>query len=278
MRKTVLIILAGLMLAGCGNDQYAIEKQYWQVRKQAEKILKNPHASPPNELERVVTSLNNFIQKHPKNNLAVEAEFNIARLYLVKEEFEQARKQLKSTINKYAQSDTIGAEATFLMGNSYEIEDKWNPALEQYKKIMQDYPRTVRALNLPIYIAQHYKVKYQPDKMIAAYQEAIGYYKALAEKYPNSELAYRAHTLVPACYIVLKEWQGAINSLNTIIEKYKGKVSLDGTLLDIALIYKNELKDKIKAKEALEQLLKDYPKSKLIKTATAILKELAKNE
>jgi TolA-binding protein len=277
---TTIFITVFAILAGCGNDQYAIERRYWQLQKQAEKIFKNPHASPPQELEKVVKVLNNFSQKYPKNNLAIEAEFNIARLYLVKEEYEKARTQLKSIINKYNQPklEPIRAEATFLMGNSYEIEDKWNLALEQYRKIMQEYSTTIRGLDIPIYIAQHYKVKYQPDKMIAALQEAVGHYKALAEKYPNSPLAYRAHTLVPVCYIALKEWQNAISALNTVIEKYKDKVTQDGTLMDIALIYRNELKDKMKAKEALEKLLKDYPQSKLIKTATAILKELAKNE
>ena len=279
-KKAIFIVLAGLILAGCANDQYAIEKQYWQIQKQAEKIFRNPHASPPKELEMVVQVFNNFIQRYPQNSLATEAEFSIARLYMAKEEYEKARTQLQAIINKYNQAklEPIRVEAVFLTGNSYEREDKWELALEQYKKIMQDYPTTIRGLDIPLYIAQHYKVKYQPDKMIVAYQEAIGYYNALAEKYPNSPLAYRAHTIVPACYIALKEWQNAISALNTVIEKYKGKVNLDGTLIDIALIYKNELKDKMKAKEALEKLLKDYPQSKLIKTATAILKELAKNE
>jgi TolA-binding protein len=279
-KKAIFIVLAGLILAGCANDQYAIEKKYWQIQKQAEKIFKNPHASPPRELERVVQVFNNFIQRYSQNRLATEAEFHIARLYMVKEEYEKARTQLQAIINKYNQAklEPIRVEAVFLVGNSYEREDKWELALEQYKNIMQDYPTTIRGLDIPLYIAQHYKVKYQPDKMIAAYQEAVGYYNALAEKYPNSPLAYRAHTLVPACYVALKEWQNAIGALNTVIEKYKDKVTQDGTLIDIALIYKNELKDKMKAKEALEKLIKDYPQSKLIKTATAILKELAKNE
>jgi len=277
---SVVLVCFFLVLSGCVCDQYSIEKQYWQVQQQAEKIFKNPHASPPKELERVVRVLNGFIQKYPQSNLSIEADFNIARLYMAKEEYEKARTQLQTIINKYNQAklEPIRVEAVFLSGNSYEREDKWNLALEQYRKIMQDYPTTIRGLDIPIYIAQHYKVKYQPDKMIAAYQEAIGYYNALAQKYPNSPLAYRAHTLVPACYIALKEWQNAIGALNTVIEKYKDKIIQDRALVDIALIYKNELKDKMKAKEALEKLIKDYPQSKLIKTATAILEELEKNE
>lgn len=272
----IIFIFAFAFLAGCGSDQYAIERKYWQAQKQAEKIFKNPHASPPKELEKVVKILNNFAQKYPKSNLAVNAEFNIARLYIVKGGYDKARIQLRTLINKHRESQPICSEAIFLIGNSYEIEDKWNLALEQYKKIMQEYPTTLRGLDIPIYIAQHYKIKYQPDKMVNAYQEAMGYYKMLVDKYPNSPFAYSVHNLVAQCYIALKDWQNAISTFNTIIENYKGKVNLDGVLVEMAFIYNNELKDKVKAKEALERLLKDYPKSRFVKAANNLLKELDK--
>ncbi len=276
MNKIILIVLIGFLLAGCGSDEYATEKQYWQAQKQAEKIFKNPHASPPKELERVVNVLNRFSQKHPQTNLAVNAEFNIARLYIVKEEYSEARTQLKSLINKYSKTEGVVSEAMFLIGNSYEIEDRWNLALEQYKRIMQEYPVTSRGFDIPVYIARHYKVKYQPDRMIAAFQEAIGHYKALADKYPNSPLALNADNLVAQCYVELKDWQDAINSFNTVIEKHKGKIAVDGILMNMALIYSRELKDRVKAKEMLERLIKEYPQSRLIKVAQALIKELDK--
>ena len=281
MKKLIVPLIFSVitaLLSGCGNDQYAIERQYWQVQKQAEKIFKNPHASPPRELEKVVELLSKFAQKHPQTNLAVDSEFNIARLYIVKEEYNQARTQIQKILDKYSKSEGVCSEALFLKGNSYEIEDKWDLALAQYKKLMQDYPITLRGLDIPIYIAQHYKIKYQPDKMVTALQEAVAHYKALAVKYANSPLAYKTDTLVAQCYIALKDWQNAINTYNAVIERYKDKVSMDGILMDIALIYGREMKSKLKAKETLERLIKEYPRSNLIKTATNLLKELEKNE
>ncbi len=275
--KNIIVLLLFVLsatLSGCGNDQYAIEKQYYQAQKQAEKIFKNPHASPPNELERVVNILSKFAEKHPQTNLAVEAEFNIARLYIVKEEYDKARTQIQKILDKYSKSEGVCSEALFLKGNSYELENKWDAALLQYKKLMQEYPITLRGLDIPIYIAQHYKVKYQPDKMVAALQEAAVHYQALAAKYPKSPLAYRAHMLLAQCYIELKDWQNAVSTFSSIADTYKDKVNADGVLLNMALIYERELKDKVKAKEALERLSKEYPRSALIKTATALLKDI----
>lgn len=269
----IIFICAFTVLSGCSPDHYVIEKLYWHAQKQAGQIFKNPHASPPKELERAVSALNKFIHDHPQNNLSIDAEFTIARLYIVKEEYDKARAQLKMLLDKYSKSETICSEAVFLIANSYEIENKWDLAIGKYKKIMQEYPKTLKGLSAPIYIAQHYKVKYQPDKMLAAYQEAAAHYKALAKEYPDSPLAYNAYTLTAECYIEIKDGQNTIDTFNTIIRNFKGKFNLDAVLLNMALTYENVLKDTVKAKETLQTLLKDYPHSRLIKTAETLLKE-----
>lgn len=278
MKKVIYIIIVSFLvtsvLAGCGRDDYAVEKLYWKTQKQAEKIYKNPHASPPKQLERVVNELNKFIERYPDNRLAVDAEFSIANLYIVKEEYVKGRAQLEKIIKKHTKFRGIIAQALFLIGNSYEIQDKWVLALSQYNKIMQDYPLTMKGLEIPVYIAQHYKIKYQPDKMVTAYQSAIGHYKALANKYPGSPLALNTESLAARCYIEIKDWQGAINTYENMLTNYKGKVNLDSILFTMAGIYSLELKDNAKAKMLLEQLIKDYPKSNLKKTASSLLKEI----
>jgi len=270
--KTTFFLGIFLVICGCSHDQYAVERDYWKVKKQVESIFKNPAGVPPNELERVVKQLNKFVEKNPKNVLALEAEFTIARIYLVKNEFEQSRKQLKSIMAKYAKSDVVCSEALFMIGNAFQAQDKWQSALEQYKKVIKDYPLTIRGLETPIYIAQYYKVKFQPDKMLSAFGEAIDHYRALANKYPNSPMALKAYTLIASCYRATKDWPNTINTLNIVMEKFKGKSKFDVLLLDMALIYKKELKDTAKSKEVLERLIKEYPDSKFLTAAKTLLK------
>lgn len=269
------LIISFIFIYGCAEDTYGIEKQYYSALKKAEQIFKNPHASPPNELKKVVDKLNGFALKYPKSNLAIDADFTIARLYVVKEDYAAARNYLTGIIKKYAQSQPVCSEAVFLIGNSYEIENKWDSALIQYKKIMHNYPRTIRGINIPIYIIQHYKIKFEPDKMTSAVKEAIGYYTELSEKYPGSLLEFRCRSLTAECFILLKDWQNAIQTIETIIVKFKDKIKMDGALMQIASIYNNGLKDDRKAKETLEKLIRDYPKSRLIGKANDMLKSSA---
>lgn len=280
MRKSLSIgfVLTCLLVCGCANDEYAIEKQFYRMQKQAGGIFKNPHASPPNELQRVVNILSNFAQKYPKNSLSVDAEFTVARLYIVKEEYEKARAYLGGLIGKYSKAPNICTEALFLIGNSYQIEDKWPQALGEYKKIMQDYSLTARGVNMPIYIAQYYKVKYQPDKMVEAYREAIVHYQKLAQEVSakNPQATFNFLMLASRCYAQIKEWQSAISGYKAIMERFKGKVPVDTILLEMAPIYYKQLNDKEKAKETLEQLIKEYPKSRLVWVAEKLLQELNK--
>ena len=278
MNKLFLITIltcSGLILSGCANDEYAIEKRYWQIKKQAEKILNNPHATPPNELERTVSALNKFSQKFPKSNLGIDADFSIANLYVIKENYELGRAQLKKMAQKYEKSKELVAQAWFLIGNSYELQDKWPSALEQYRKIMQDYTETIRGLEIPVYIAQHYKAKYEPDKMIAALHEAIAHYKAIAAKHPVTPLSFNMDILVAQCYSEIKDWQSVINTLNSMLSTYNGKVSLEEILLNLASVYSQKLNNPTKAIEILNVLLKEYPKSRFANPAKDMIKRLS---
>ena len=272
------ILLGALIFSGCANDDYAIEKKYWQIKKQASNIVGNPHATPPNELERVVGALNQFSAQHPKSNLGLDADFSIANLYILKGEYNPGRQQLNKLIQKYEKSPELAAQATFLLGNSYELEEKWLSALEQYKKIMRDYPETIKGLEMPVYIAQHYKIKYEPDKMMAAYQEAINYYKAISAKHPVTPLSYNLDLLVAQCYGEMKEWTQAVNTLNAIMVTYNGKVRFEDVLLTLAGIYAQKLNNPAKAVEILNVLIKEYPKSKYAKTAKDIIKRLSEKQ
>jgi len=272
----ILLISISLLLTGCGEDQYAIERKYWHLQKQAEKIFKNPKVSPPNELIAVVQLFTDFANKRPNSSLAVDAEFTIVRLYLAKENYDSARAKLKRMLDKYSKYKLICSESLFLMGYTYEADKKWDLALEQYRRIMREYPDTRRGIDIPIYIAEYHRTKYQPEKMVAALQEAIVHYRALAIRFPDSPVSFTASILVGECYLALKDWQAAVDTFDNVVNTYKDKAVVDNILFNMAIIYQRELKNGTKAKEVLERLIKEYPKSALAKQATALLGEWSK--
>ncbi len=279
MRRHILLFtLIGFsfLLAGCMNDQYSIERKYWYTKKAAGRIFMNPEATPPMELSRTVARLSAFSKKFSKTRLALDADFTIADLYVVKKDYQKARNYLQSMTGKYKSSPVICAEAVFLLGRTYEIDDQWQRALQQYKNIMRDYPATPRGLTVPFYIAAYYKSKYQPDKMMSAYQDAVLYFKELSQKYPNTPLSFRTDMSTAQAYMALKDYKSAADALEKVLDDYKGKLRLDSVLMSLATIYKRDLKETEKAKDCLKRIISDYPKGKLAKLSQVILKELDK--
>jgi TolA-binding protein len=275
MKKLILITIAALIMTGCANDQYAIEKEYWQLTRQATKIFKNPAASPPNELEKVVKTLDKFVDDHPKNRLAVKAGFDIVMLYITKEEYTQARKYLDRMLINYSEFEPICAEAVFFKGFAYEKDGNWPAALEQYQKVMQKYALTSRGIAIPIYIAEKYKARYEPDKSIQAYRDAIVHYRTYANKYADSPLGFNLNMLVAQCHTSIKDWQGTIDTFNHMLTQYNGKLGLEEVMLNMAGIYAQQLNNKTKATEILNSLITQYPKSRYVKVSRDLIKRLS---
>ncbi len=281
MKKYLLLVLllcAGLLLNGCVEDQYAVEKRFWRLKKQAEQIFKNPAVSPPNELKRAVDSLDAFIARYPKNVLALEARFLAAKLYLAKKDFNSGRQRLQKILEEYKAMKPVCAEARFLIATSYQLQDNWPLALEQFRAVYREYPLTERGFEAPLYIAMYYKSKFMPEKMVEACEEAVSHFRGLmaAEKNPN--VAFRAYNYIGSCYVAMKRWPEAISNLRAMDAAFKDKLDTGNLHINIALIYANELKDNARAKETLNAFIRDYPKSRFVKSAQKLLATIEKGK
>ena len=274
MKTPLLLALLCVLLTGCGQDQYFLERQYYRVQEQARDILKNPEATPPAELARAVAALEVFLTKYPKTNVAVDAQFTIARLYVVTKEYDQAHDQLKRIQKVFKDSDVIMAEAAFTNGAVYEEEKKWDLAVEQYQQVTKYYALTPRGIQTPFFIAMRYKDKLQPDKMIIALRDAIDHYKSLVVKFQGSPLSLKCKMMIVQCYLELKEPENAIGVLQASIEEFKGKIPVEGMMLDIAGIYYGQMKDTAKAIEVLNKVVTDFPKSEASKVAQSMIDKI----
>ena len=272
--KPVSAIFLCVLLAGCSQDEYSIEREYYRVQRQAGEILGNPEATPPRELAAVVDALNGFLARYPKSNVAVESQFTIARIYIATGEYAQAHEQLKKIMRLPGGSGIIQAEAMFMRGEAYEAQNEWGLALEQYQSLIREHPVTPRGLEVPVYIALHYKRKLQPEKMIEAFREAIGHYTALAEKYPATPLALQCRTTTVRCFLELNESEKAIAVLESSIKEFNGKIPVDELMLTIANIYYTRLKNVPEATAMLDRVIREFPGAASIPQARLLLDKI----
>jgi TolA-binding protein len=276
-KLSLITLMLCAFLAGCGQDQYAIERQYYGVQKRASEVMANPEATPPMELKQVVDTLEDFVAKHPQTNVAVDAQFTIAHLYLAVKEYSKAQDELTKIEQAYAKSDVITSEAVFQRATAYEDQGDWDSALKQYQVLIKSYPRTVNGLEAPLRIAMHYKSKFQPDNMMNSLRDAVTHYQNLALQAPRSPLALQARALIAQCYGELGEWKDAVKTLEAITEDFKGKIQTEKFMFDIAGIYAKHLKDPAAAKAVLNKVMQDNPEGRVNETAQAMLEQLKKD-
>jgi len=278
LRIPLITLMLCVLLSGCGQDQYAIEREYYGVQKQAAAVMTNPEATPPAELQRAVDALQSFMTRYPRTNIAVDAEFTMARLYVAKKEFAKAQDEYKKIAKTYAKIESVSAEAVFLRGAAYEEEGDWTAAQAQYAFLLEAYPQTRRGLEAPMFIALRYKNKFQPDKMMSALREAITHYQSLSSKNPITPLDLQARLLIAQCYVELKEWASAAQTLEKALKDFKGKVRTENIMLDLANIYGTQIKDAAKARLLLGQVIRENPKTRSSQVAKAMLLQLEKDK
>jgi len=272
MKRIILFFVCiSLLASGCVKDQYAVERDYWRLSKQVQAIFRNPVATPTNELNRVVALLNKFAVANSGNMLAAQAEFSIGRLYLVKSLYGYARSQFAQIAKKYHKSVLIVSECVFLTGRSYQLEGNKDAAISEFSKLMRESPLTPRGMQMPVYIAQYYQSRHEPEKAQEAFGQAVAHYQRLAEKNPSSKAALQSYSAIANCYSAMRDWNGVVQTLETVAEKFKGKVPLDGVYFNLAVIYKEKLHDAVKARLTFERLLNEYPKSRFTKVAKKLI-------
>ena len=129
-------------------------------------------ARDKNKFNESIISLNEIIIKHSKHALASQANYQIAEIYL------------------------------------NDIKDV-DYAIEEYKKIIRNYPESDEARKSLFMIAYSY------NNSLQAYSDALEYYNMFKDKYPDDEL-------IPSVDFELgnlKSLSNVIDSLNKTIQK-----------------------------------------------------------
>ena len=103
---------------------------------------------------------------------------------------------------------------------------------------------------------------------------AISAYQQCAENYPDSGYAGQSLQKIADFYVLTQDHKRACDLMERVVQDYPDASFLDGMLLNWARAALGQ-GDKATAKAKCEQLLSEYPESKLIGQATELLKGLA---
>ncbi len=287
--KRLLLIFTGILIGLFiflsfldRNGEYNAEQLIWKANQKFYELSKDPNSVPDKTFIQLDKRYQVMVDRFPNSPLAKKAQISIGRMYLVKKDYQTARDKVQRIFKKYPKDSDICAEATSIIGKSYELAGDWPNAFKVYNDIMRKYPITEIGMNVPLYIANYYRAKKSTTNAQQAYNTAIAYYKDLALNHPNSVVEFKSLRLLAHCYFFQRMWREGVTVLGNILVKYPTGEFLSLHQIDLLLrainaISITQIKDYDLPIQIYQNFITEHPKhslNKLLKEMIAALTTL----
>ncbi|MBI1846027.1 MAG: outer membrane protein assembly factor BamD [Candidatus Rokubacteria bacterium] len=191
-----------------------------------------------------------FLKAQPVPILPPEELYQIGEAELGKRRYEEARKSFKSIVERHPNS-SYAARARFLMGEAFYREGEFDKAIKEFDTFLAFYPRHQIADLVQYRLAMAYYDQLKPieqDQSLA--KKALEQFKKLVREYPESRYATDALAKIDIC-------------VGRMAQKE----------LWVATYYFNQ-GNPSGARQRLELVLKDYPRTLVVPETLWLLAEV----
>jgi outer membrane protein assembly factor BamD len=196
------------------------------------------------------STLADWIKQRPQPLLPAADLYTLGESDLAKGRYAEARTSFQKIVERHPQS-IYSPRARFLVGEAYYREGEWDKAIKEFETFLSFYPRHQIADLVQFRLAMSYYDQMKPveqDQMIT--QKAMEAFKVLVREYPESRYAADALAKIDIC---------------------RGRLAQKE--LWVASYYLNQ-GNAIAARQRLESLIKNYPRTLVIPEALYRLGEV----
>lgn len=279
MKKHFLILLLPLgLLWGCSKEgsilpRYRAEKAFFKAGKLYQRILINPALAQREDYSRTVEAYRRVIglegQGEELNILATKARLKIAQLYLAQKDYPQAIDEYQKVLDKTDQDFDLRASVRLSIAQIYEETGDFQRAIEEYKCLAADYTSFTSPgkepqkglLPVPLQVPRLYRRL--GKRAEEEYNWARDLYQGIASRWPQSPIALLAQKQIAISYADQGQWVKAKEALDRIVKEYPQSPLLPQVLFTTADIYAERLDSFDQALLTYQRILDGYPESSL---------------
>jgi len=219
--------------------------------------------------EKATNLYKQVINNYSENQELGKVYLALGRAYSALKYYEKARELLRYVLEKYRKDYNTCLQAQLIIAKSYELENNWAKALNEYQWAIESYPRSLQALDLPIYIADYYRDHGKEHLAKTAYESAIKKYKQAVGQFPDSDFAKIAYKYLATSYMKLEKWPEACETLNALLKLKLPVAKYVDAYLTLGSLYEKKMKYDQKAIEVYTDLLQKFPKISIAQSITA---------
>lgn len=208
--------------------------------------------------KNALVTFRRVIDSSADSSSKAEAQMKIGMIYFQKKDYSKAKEELSRVKKFYPYETAFIATSQYLIAQSYEKRGEWERALNEYNWLMINNPLNPEGLEAPLGIVAYYQ-RENPALTSESFEKGVEHYDKLLNKYKDKPFASLIETQKARLYILQKDWDKAIVSLQKVSEKYPGTDAGLNALLNLLRIYRLELKDERKLKEVFTRIETEYP-------------------
>jgi len=243
------------------------------------------HAEPDKKIERLLTA--DELYKRGLEQLKPHRAF----LFWNVVDTEEAIATFQQIVDNFPESD-YALQAQLQIAKAYFDDGRHEEAEARYKEFIETHP-THGTVPEAMYQAGMCKFKEIPirERDQTKTKEAAGYFELLINKFPDSPYAEQAQARLDECkgklaahdfavaefYLEREDYRAALNRCSTILANYPG-AGWDARALYCVGIANFHLDEPERAREALEQLVEEYPSDANAGSARGLLAKLQSGE
>jgi tetratricopeptide (TPR) repeat protein len=268
----ILLVATFVYLKNFTSKDYLVEKH--SVKAQAMLQKMDLLIATDEEVAEVIAKFEEAISMSPLSGRSGKLHFNIARIYVVRKDYERAIEEMEKVIRNFSRNVKLASEAQFQIGRIHELRNDWEAAVEAYEKVYDQHGLSQRGLYSPLYIAERYKMMGESEKSEEAYQKALRQYEKLINELGDITQAAIVVNYLALTYGSQGSWNIAAEKWEYILETYEESPLIPTTLMMLGEVYADRLDEKQKAIEKYNTVVTEYPDSDLAKQAGLKLLQL----
>ena len=201
------------------------------------------------------STLGDWLRPSPTPILPAEELYQLGESELGKRRYEEARKHFRRITERHPNSSSAPL-ARFLIGEAYYREGEFDKAIVDFETFMSFYPRHQIADLVQYRLAMSFYDQIKPieqDQTLAA--RALDQFRKLVKEYPESRYATDALAKIDIC---------------------RGRLAQKEVW--VAAYYYNGQGNAVGARQRLEKVLKEYPRTLVVPEALFMLAEISFRE
>lgn len=175
--------------------------------------------------------------------------------------FSGGRDYLDALKLRFPRASTILAESQRLKARSFELEQNYDRARQEYLALINEFPATPQGLETLVELPDFFRRIGQPEMASDWTQRCEERLRGLARDYANRQIGLQASSYLGTFLLRNGRVDEAIAQYDELRRQYPRSSQATDALIRIAMIYRNDKKDPSKALETLREFVKQYPRS-----------------